>query len=167
MRASSALKDKLAELRSQRAARRAARRQPHRRRRADQAGRQGRARAGIARTFACARQAGRHPYDRALYDAVRRLQYRHGIKPTGVIDNKTIAAINGPKPLASQKIDRVAANMERWRWLPRDLGNTYVMVNIPDLHAQGGARPSAVVWRTKIVVGKPQTPTPLLDRVDG
>ena len=105
---------------------------------------------------------GDHTYDRALYDAVRRLQYRHGIKPTGVIDRQTIAAINGPRPISqSQKIDRVAANMERWRWLPRDLGKTYVMVNIPD-YTLKVVHDHDVVWRTKIVVGKPQTPTPLL-----
>ena len=105
---------------------------------------------------------GDHTYDRALYNAVRRLQYRHALKPTGVIDRQTIAAINGPRPISqSQKIDRVAANMERWRWLPRDLGKTYVMVNIPD-YTLKVVHDHDVVWRTKIVAGKPQTPTPLL-----
>ena len=51
--------------------------------------------------------------------------------------------------------------MERWRWLPRDLGKTYVMVNIPD-YTLKVVHDHAVVWRTKIVAGKPQTPTPLL-----
>jgi murein L,D-transpeptidase YcbB/YkuD len=51
--------------------------------------------------------------------------------------------------------------MERWRWLPRDLGKTYVMVNIPD-YSLKVVDNDKVVWRTKIVAGKPQTPTPLL-----
>ena len=51
--------------------------------------------------------------------------------------------------------------MERWRWLPRDLGKTYVMVNIPD-YSLKVVRDGRQVWRTKIVAGKPQTPTPLL-----
>ena len=51
--------------------------------------------------------------------------------------------------------------MERWRWLPRDLGKTYVMVNIPD-YTLKVVHDHQVVWRTKIVAGKPQTPTPLL-----
>jgi L,D-transpeptidase YcbB len=55
----------------------------------------------------------------------------------------------------------VTANMERWRWLPRDLGKTYVMVNIPD-YTLKVVRDGGLVWRTKIVAGKPQTPTPLL-----
>jgi L,D-transpeptidase YcbB len=98
-------------------------------------------------------------YDRALYHAVRALQDRHGIKPTGIIDARIIALVNGPTP--AHVIATVEANMERWRWLPRDLGDTYVMVNIPDFTLKV-VHDHREVWRTKIVVGKPQTPTPLL-----
>jgi murein L,D-transpeptidase YcbB/YkuD len=97
-------------------------------------------------------------YDKALYNAIKHVQARADIKPTGLIDSKTLAAINGPKP--GQQVDRVLANMERWRWLPRDLGKTYVMVNIPD-YTLRVVRDNSLVWRTKIVAGKPQTPTPL------
>jgi murein L,D-transpeptidase YcbB/YkuD len=98
-------------------------------------------------------------YDKALYLTIRGLQQRAGIKPIGLIDAKTIATINGPKH--SQIVDAVMANMERWRWLPRDLGRNYVMVNIPD-YSLKVSRDNQIVWRTKIVAGKPQTPTPLL-----
>jgi len=98
-------------------------------------------------------------YDKALYNAIRALQYRKGLKPTGLIDNHTIAAINGPKP--GDIVARVRANMERWRWLPRELGPTYVMVNIPD-YTLKVVHDGRQVWTTKIVAGKPQTPTPLL-----
>ena len=98
-------------------------------------------------------------YDKALFNAVRNVQRQTGLKPTGLIDARTIAALNGPKP--DQQIERVIANMERWRWLPRDLGRTYVMVNIPD-YTLKVVRDRQAVWRTNIVVGKPQTPTPLL-----
>ena len=64
-------------------------------------------------------------------------------------------------PQPARKIDRVVANMERWRWLPRDLGKTYVMVNIPD-YSLKVVHDRHEQWRTKIVAGKPQTPTPLL-----
>jgi murein L,D-transpeptidase YcbB/YkuD len=104
-------------------------------------------------------KAGDIVYDKALFNAIRHIQANADIKPTGVIDNRTLAAINGPSQ--TQQIDRITANMERWRWLPRDLGRTYVMVNVPDytLKVMHDDRP---VWRTKIVAGKPQTPTPLL-----
>ena len=98
-------------------------------------------------------------YDKRLFDAVRRVQQRADIKPTGIVDNKTIATINGPK--RSDLVDHVVANMERWRWLPRDFGKTYVMVNIPD-YSLKVVNNHQLTWRTKIVAGKPQTPTPLL-----
>ena len=98
-------------------------------------------------------------YDKALFNAIKNVQARADIKPTGVVDSRTIAAINGPTP--QQQIDTVTANMERWRWLPRSLGPNYVMVNVPD-YTLKVVKEDSVVWRTKIVVGKPQTPTPLL-----
>ena len=58
--------------------------------------------------------------------------------------------------------DTIIANMERWRWLPRDLGKTHVVVNVPDF-TLGVYKDGAPVWQTKIVVGKPGTlATPLL-----
>ncbi|MGC1467296.1 MAG: L,D-transpeptidase family protein [Pseudolabrys sp.] len=98
-------------------------------------------------------------YDKRLFNAVRYFQKRSDIRASGDVDSKTLNALNGPK--TSQKIDTVLANMERWRWLPRDLGETYVMVNIPD-YTLKVVHDKEVVWRTKIVAGKPQTATPLL-----
>jgi murein L,D-transpeptidase YcbB/YkuD len=98
-------------------------------------------------------------YDRKLFDAIKHVQARADIKPTGMIDNRTLDVINGPRP--GQIVDKVTANMERWRWLPRDLGHSYVMVNIPD-YSLKVVHNHQLVWRTKIVAGKPQTPTPLL-----
>ena len=98
-------------------------------------------------------------YDKALYNAVRSVQFRKGMKPSGIVDAHTIAVINGPKP--GDLVARVRANMERWRWLPRDLGRTYVMVNIPDFTLKV-VNEGRQVWATKIVSGKPQTPTPLV-----
>jgi len=66
-----------------------------------------------------------------------------------------------PALTKSAQIELVLANMERWRWLPRDLGETYVMVNVPDFTLKV-VHDHREEWRTKIVAGKPQTPTPLL-----
>ncbi len=62
---------------------------------------------------------------------------------------------------AKGQIETIVANMERWRWYPRDLGKSHVMVNLPDftlavMH-NGGQ-----VWTTKVVIGKPGMATPLL-----
>jgi murein L,D-transpeptidase YcbB/YkuD len=66
-----------------------------------------------------------------------------------------------PKGEVSRQIETVIANMERWRWYPRDLGNAHVIVNQPDFTLKvmnGGTE----VWATRIVIGKPGMPTPLL-----
>jgi murein L,D-transpeptidase YcbB/YkuD len=104
-------------------------------------------------------KAGDLTYDKPLFEAVRALQNKNGLRPNGVIDSQTIAAINGPKP--ANAVETVLANMERWRWMPRELGPMYVMVNIPD-YTLKVVRDDAVVWKTKIVAGKPTNQSPLL-----
>ncbi len=69
-------------------------------------------------------------------------------------------AARAPNPNAV--IDTIIANMERWRWLPRDLGAAHVVVNVPD-YSLSVFKDDAMIWQTKIVVGKPgETATPLL-----
>jgi murein L,D-transpeptidase YcbB/YkuD len=50
--------------------------------------------------------------------------------------------------------------MERWRWLPRDLGGSHVEVNIPEFEL-AVVRDGAVAHRAKVIVGKEDTPTPV------
>jgi murein L,D-transpeptidase YcbB/YkuD len=108
------------------------------------------------------RKAGDITYDKELARAVYNLQKHAKLRADGNVDSRTLAAINGPAPMpTSKKIDTIIANMERWRWLPRDLGKKYVMVNVPD-YTLKVVEDGKVIWHTKIVAGKPQTPTPLL-----
>lgn len=104
-------------------------------------------------------------YDAKVAEAVRKFQSGAELKATGVLDDKTVKAINSPK--RDRQIDIVLVNMERWRWLPRELGapaigNAYVILNIPDYTLkvmQNGAQ----VWTTKVVTGQPGIhATPLL-----
>jgi murein L,D-transpeptidase YcbB/YkuD len=104
-------------------------------------------------------------YDAQVAEAVRKFQSSVELKPTGVLDDRTVKAINNPK--RDRQIDTVIVNMERWRWLPRELGapsigNAYVILNIPDYTLkvmQNGAQ----VWTTRVVTGKPGIhATPLL-----
>jgi len=62
---------------------------------------------------------------------------------------------------ASRQIETIIANMERWRWYPRDLGSAHVIVNQPDFTLKV-MHDGAQVWTTRIVIGKPSMPTPLL-----
>ena len=96
-------------------------------------------------------------YDAAVAEAVKEFQKHKGLAPTGVLNNGTAEALNGRS--RSRDIDVVVSNMERWRWLPRDLGKAYVMVNIPDFTLKL-VHNGATIFRTRIVVGKPGTPTP-------
>jgi murein L,D-transpeptidase YcbB/YkuD len=59
------------------------------------------------------------------------------------------------------KIDRIKLNMERWRWLPRDLGNKYIIVNVPSFYATL-VENGATRWKHRAVAGKLSTPTPQL-----
>jgi murein L,D-transpeptidase YcbB/YkuD len=61
----------------------------------------------------------------------------------------------------ARQIETVIANMERWRWYPRDLGSAYVSVNLPDFTLKV-VHNGAPVWSTRIVIGKPSMATPLL-----
>jgi murein L,D-transpeptidase YcbB/YkuD len=64
-----------------------------------------------------------------------------------------------------RRIKQVELNLERWRWIPRTLGDPHVFVNIPgfDLTLMRGG---VSAWRTRIVVGKAFTPTPVFsDRI--
>jgi L,D-transpeptidase YcbB len=98
-------------------------------------------------------------YDKVLAEAVKKFQRQHELSPTGNLNSATTEALNGPR--RDRDADIIIANMERWRWLPRDLGKAYVMVNIPDFTLRV-VRDGATIWHTKIVTGKPTMPTPLL-----
>src|SRR5262252_11202180 len=59
-------------------------------------------------------------YDKALADAVKKFQQEHELKPSGLLTQQTIDALNGRSP--DRPIDMDLANLERWRWMPHDLG---------------------------------------------
>jgi L,D-transpeptidase YcbB len=98
-------------------------------------------------------------YDKPLADAVKKFQAIHKLKSTGTLDATTVEVLNGRS--SDRQTDIIIANMERWRWMPRDLGNTYVIVNLPD-YTLRVIRQGKQVWMTRIVVGKPATPTPIM-----
>jgi murein L,D-transpeptidase YcbB/YkuD len=98
-------------------------------------------------------------YDKDLAEAVKKFQKEHDLKITGTLTPQTLDAINGPRP--SRVNDTIIANMERWRWMPHDLGKTYVMVNLPD-YTLRVVNDGKEIWKTKIVDGKPAMPSPIM-----
>jgi murein L,D-transpeptidase YcbB/YkuD len=104
-------------------------------------------------------------YDDALVQAVRNYQRENGLRPDGLVGNRVRTSLNSAGKSKhidpSRNIDRLIANMERWRWLPENLGSFYVMNNIPEYVSeiwQGKER----VLSQKMIVGQPAWPTPIL-----
>lgn len=104
-------------------------------------------------------------YDQQLLEAVREFQKSKGGHPDGIVGSGTRQMLNGqsaPQVSGQDKINLLLVNMERWRWLPQDLGAFYVDVNIPEfkLRVVGD---DAVVWETRVVVGKTNKQTPVFN----
>jgi len=104
-------------------------------------------------------QADDTTFDKSLSEAVKKYQQSHDLPPSGTLTNATIDLLNGPR--RDRDADIILVNMERWRWMPRDLGKVYVMVNIPG-YTLRVVRDNSLVWNTRVVVGQPSKPTPLI-----
>jgi murein L,D-transpeptidase YcbB/YkuD len=98
-------------------------------------------------------------YDANLADAVKHFQRANELAATGSLDARTVRKLNHPRH--DGRIDTVIANMERWRWYPRDLGKAHVEVNEPDFTLKV-LHDGRQVWSSRIVIGKPSLPSPLL-----
>jgi murein L,D-transpeptidase YcbB/YkuD len=99
----------------------------------------------------------REPNGDDLKAAVKSFQELHSIPATGVVDAATLAALNVP---LEWRIRQVALNLQRWRWMPDDLGERHFLVNIPYFHliAREAGKP---VMDIRVVVGKPGNNTPI------
>ena len=103
--------------------------------------------------------AGAAPYGPDLQEAVKRFQRRHGLTDDGAVGPEVVAALNVP---IEHRISQITMNMERWRWLPRELGDRYVLVNIPEMRLdiyEGTNVPLTM----RVVVGKQDTQTPIFN----
>jgi murein L,D-transpeptidase YcbB/YkuD len=101
-------------------------------------------------------------FGESLRRAVARFQERHGLDIDGVVGPATRAAMNVP---VDDRIRQIEVNMERWRWLPRDLGNPHVMVNIADFWLRV-VEDGANALQMRVVVGTQYRQTPIFsDRI--
>lgn len=96
-------------------------------------------------------------FDAVLTEAVKRFQNRHGLDTDGVVGPKTIAALNVP---VEDRVLQIELNLERWRWLPEDLGRIHVIVNIAGFHLDI-VEDDRVVLEMPVVVGRPYRRTPV------
>jgi murein L,D-transpeptidase YcbB/YkuD len=102
--------------------------------------------------------AGPPLYDARLAAVVKEFQERHGLQADGILEKTTVAALNVG---VEERIRQIEVNLERWRWLPRRLGQRYVVVNIPTFELEGYEAGRRAV-RMRVVAGTAgETPTPV------
>jgi L,D-transpeptidase YcbB len=94
--------------------------------------------------------------DEDLSLALKAFQKDMQIKPSGRLDAATVKKLNKDDPASDMR--RLVVNLERLRWLPRDLGSRHIFVNQPEFqaHVMDGGKE---VWRTKVIIGRPMTQT--------
>lgn len=95
--------------------------------------------------------------DQRLTKALKTFQSRHGIKTDGILNSATVKALNVP---VEDRVRQLLINMERWRWLPRNLGYSRILVNIAayDCTVLEGHKS---VLNMKAVVGRPYRQSPV------
>jgi len=101
-----------------------------------------------------------HFFDAKLEKGVIQFQKRHGLVQDGVVGQQTLAALNRSP---EERLKTVIANMERWRWLPQDLGKRHIIVNTAGFELKAyhyGQR----VLDMAVIVGDEKTKTPMFSR---
>lgn len=95
-------------------------------------------------------------YDKQLVETVTQFQARNGLKVDGIVGAETLAALNQS---ADELVTKIQVNLERFRWLPDDLGKRYLLVNIGS-HQLTAVDDGHIKLNMKVIVGKSQRATP-------
>ncbi|MEM8749488.1 MAG: L,D-transpeptidase family protein [Pseudomonadota bacterium] len=111
----------------------------------------------MARGYDSLRTSAPNVYDDGLKEAVTHFQRRHGLGADGVAGKNTFRALNVS---AEERVKQLSINLERWRWLPRNLGETHVLVN------QAGFEmftmwDGKIIDKRRVIVGKPYHQSPM------
>lgn len=103
-------------------------------------------------------------FDEGLSQAVTAFQVSKGLTPTGNLTNGTRTALNAegePKKSSPKHNEqRLIVNMEKWRWMPEDLGSPYVWNNVPEFQTRT-IKDGKVLFQEKIIAGMPEWATPV------
>lgn len=95
--------------------------------------------------------------DSLLIEAVKQFQRQVGLTADGVPGAQTMSYL---QMTPQQQSDLLLLNMERLRWQNKDLGEDYILVNIPEYRLRLFHKDS-LKFTTNVVVGRPDTPTPI------
>jgi murein L,D-transpeptidase YcbB/YkuD len=102
-------------------------------------------------------------FDKTVAEAVEQFQIEHHATADGMVGSGTRQLLNAPHLRHGGNaitIKSIIINMERWRWLPRDLGKFYVTVNIPEFTLRV-VKNTETIHNARVVVGKPNNQTPV------
>ncbi|WP_457103760.1 L,D-transpeptidase family protein [Methylobacterium sp. P5_C11] len=101
-------------------------------------------------------------YDSVVADAVAKFQRGRGLPGNGVLNVQTVLALadagRAARPTGGES--ELIVNMERWRWLPGELGSDYILVNVPEYRLRA-YRGGVLRDEARVIVGKPESRTPL------
>jgi L,D-transpeptidase YcbB len=95
-------------------------------------------------------------YDQKLAIAVQRFQQRNGLEAKGLLGKQSIIALN---ITPNERVKQIMLNMERWRWMPDNMGEEHILVNIAAFELQR-VQSSVIVERMNVVTGAVATQTP-------
>ena len=102
-------------------------------------------------------------FNQRVKRSVVRFQLDNGLNADGIVGRKTRKALNIP---LEQRIKQIIVNMERWRWLPENLGSRYIYVNIADYNLKLYEN-NQLKMEMKTIVGQEQRSTPVFsDEID-
>lgn len=95
-------------------------------------------------------------FDDRLEAAVRAFQFRHGLDVDGIVGRRTLAGLNVPP---QERIAQLRTNLERWRWLPRELGDSHILVNLAGFDLTL-VQPGRAPFRMRAINGRPDRTSP-------
>ncbi|UCG04788.1 MAG: L,D-transpeptidase family protein, partial [Desulfobacterales bacterium] len=96
-------------------------------------------------------------FDRVLEQALKKFQTQNGLETDGILGPQTLQVLNIS---ADQRVRQIVMNMERWRWLPQNLGNRNILVNIASFNLDVIEQETPVL-NMRVVAGKPYRKTPV------
>ncbi|MEX2609235.1 MAG: L,D-transpeptidase family protein [Gemmatimonadota bacterium] len=100
--------------------------------------------------LAAAGQADAQHFDEDLKAALEHFQARHSIEPDGVVGPATLAQLN---VTAEERVQQIILNLDQWRWLPQELGERYILVNVAGFEMELVENDS-VLLAMNVVVGQ-------------
>ena len=97
-------------------------------------------------------------YDSITVIAMKKFQKRHGLAADGIIGKGTIMALNFTK---KDRKEQILANLERWKWYPKNMGNEFIIINIPEYRLTL-IKNKDTLRVHKVIVGRAKRKTPVL-----